>query len=231
MKKESKKIQGIPVIFWGESSKKVILAFHGDQSYKEDTVIQILAETATKKGYQVWSFDLPEHGDRKAEDYPLNPQNVTADADKILVEIGRQAESISLFGCSIGAYFAMMACQNKKIDQSFFLSPIVDMRELIENMLKWSGLTPEDLQREKQIETPFKTLEWDYYTYVAAHPINWTIPTKILYSGKDNLTTRTTIERFSEAPQCSLTVFEAGEHFFHTQEQLDFYQEWLENNI
>ncbi len=31
-------------------------------SNKEDTVIQKLAEEANQKGYQVLSFDLPEHG-------------------------------------------------------------------------------------------------------------------------------------------------------------------------
>ncbi|MGG5372769.1 alpha/beta hydrolase [Enterococcus sp. AZ196] len=231
MKIEQRKIQGIPVIRWGEPSKKILLAFHGDQSHKEDTVIRLLAETATKKGYQVWSFDLPEHGERKEEDYELTPQNVVADAQHLLFELEKQAESISLFGCSMGAYFGMLVCQNRKIDQGFFLSPIVDMQELIENMLLWSQRTPADLKREKRIETPVKTVEWDYYSYVVEHPIKWDIPTNILYGGKDNLTSRATIETFSEAAQSLLTVFEQGEHFFHTAEQLAFYQKWLEANL
>ena len=231
MKLKRKMIQGVPVLCWGEASKKVILAFHGDQSHKEDPVIQLLAEDATKKGYQVWSFDLPEHGERQGQPDTLNPQNVVADANKLFVELEQQAESISLFGCSIGAYFGMLACQNREIDQSFFLSPIVDMRELIENMLRWSQLTPEDLRREKRIETPIKTLEWAYYAYVVEHPIKWQVPTKILYGGKDNLTSRATIEAFSGADNRSLTLFEAGEHFFHTPEQLKVYQEWLDRNL
>ncbi|MFR3685665.1 MAG: alpha/beta hydrolase [Enterococcus sp.] len=231
MKREKKNIQKIPVICWGEPSDKIILAFHGDQSHKEDTAIQLLAETAAQKDYQVWSFDLPEHGERKGYDYALNPQNVVADVNKILLELGKHTTSFSLFGCSIGAYFGMLACQNGPIEQSLFLSPIVDMQELIENILLWSGLTKADLQREKIIETPIKTLEWDYYKYVVEHPINWTPPTKILYGGNDNLTSRATIETFSEAPKRSLTVFEEGEHFFHTSKQLQVYQEWLEKSL
>lgn len=34
---------------------------------KEDTVIQILAEEALQKGYQVLSFDLPKHGEGKSD--------------------------------------------------------------------------------------------------------------------------------------------------------------------
>lgn len=228
MKREQKNIQGIPVVCWGEPSEQTILAFHGDQSHKEDTVIQLLAEAAEANGYQVWSFDLPEHGERKGSGYPLNPQNVVADATKILLELEKQTKKLSLFGCSIGAYFGMLACQNKPIEQCLFLSPIVDMQQLIENMLFWSGLTPVDLQRDKIIKTPIKTLEWNYYNYVVKHPINWTAPTKILYGGKDNLTSRTTIEKFLKTSNSSMTVFEDGEHFFHTLEQLEVYQDWLD---
>lgn len=231
MKVEQRKIQEIPVTCWGEANKKVILAFHGDQSHKEDTVIQLLAEKAVKKGYQVWSFDLPEHGERKEDTYALNPQNVVADANKILLELEKQAACISLFGCSMGAYFGMLVCQGKKIDQSFFLSPIVDMKELIDNMMLWSQVNAADLKREQRIETPIKTLEWDYYSYVVEHPIKWTIPTKILYGGKDSMTSRTTIEKFSETAQSTVTIFEAGEHFFYTPEQLSVYQEWLEASL
>jgi len=52
---------------WRPTSSSVIIAVHGDQSNKADKVIAILAEKAMKKGYQTLRFDLPEHGDRKAE--------------------------------------------------------------------------------------------------------------------------------------------------------------------
>lgn len=231
MKQVKKRIQGIPVVCWGESSAKGILAFHGDQSHKEDTVIQLFAEAAVRDGYQVWSFDLPEHGERKGEAYALNPQNVLADTDKLIAELAEQTEEISLFGCSIGAYFGMLATQDRRIKQSFFLSPVVDMQELIENMLIWFHRTLEELKKEKRIETPINTLDWEYYSYVAEHPISWKVPTKILYGENDNLTLRETIENFSEAEEISLTVVEAGEHFFHTPEQLDIFQKWLKTNL
>ena len=65
MKIEKHRIDYIPAILWGENSGKVLIAVHGNMSHKEDEVIRILAEKMVPKGYQVLSFDLPEHGERK----------------------------------------------------------------------------------------------------------------------------------------------------------------------
>ena len=65
MKIERININNIPALIWGEESRKVFIAVHGNMSNKEDEVIKILAEKVTSKGYQVLSFDLPEHGERK----------------------------------------------------------------------------------------------------------------------------------------------------------------------
>ncbi len=47
----------IPAVLWGNPSDKCFVAVHGDQSNKEDTVIQLFAEIVTAQGYQVLSFD------------------------------------------------------------------------------------------------------------------------------------------------------------------------------
>ncbi|MCA1916678.1 MAG: alpha/beta hydrolase, partial [Methanospirillum hungatei] len=97
MKKEYFKINNIPAILWGEKSKKLFIAVHGNLSHKEDTVIELLADEAIGKGYQVLSFDLPEHGDRKGEDTLCKVQHCVHD----LIEIGKYAEEhwneLSLF--------------------------------------------------------------------------------------------------------------------------------------
>ncbi|MEL7656754.1 MAG: alpha/beta hydrolase, partial [Bacillota bacterium] len=58
-------IQGIPVIVYGEPSEKVFLFIHGKNGYKEEA--DPFAAIACRKGYQVLSFDLPEHGERRNE--------------------------------------------------------------------------------------------------------------------------------------------------------------------
>ena len=52
-------------MIWGEKKKKVYIAIHGNMSNKVDNVIKIFANIITKKDYQLISFDLPEHGERK----------------------------------------------------------------------------------------------------------------------------------------------------------------------
>lgn len=49
--------------------------------------------------------------------------------------------------------------------------------------------------------------------------------------GSDNLTQRDTVERFTEKFHCKLTVMDNGEHWFHTQEQLNFPHNWEADNF
>lgn len=76
MIKENISINNIPAILWGEKSPKLFIAVHGNMSAKDDVPIALLAEEAIPSGYQVLSFDLPEHGDRKAEPVLCKVQNV-----------------------------------------------------------------------------------------------------------------------------------------------------------
>ena len=62
LKTEKIKINSIPSMLWGEKSNKIFIAVHGNMSNKEDEVIKILAKKVISKGYQLLSFDLPEHG-------------------------------------------------------------------------------------------------------------------------------------------------------------------------
>ena len=65
MKKQHIKIENIPAVIWGEDSQKLIIAVHGNMSHKEDFPIMILAHEMSD--YQILSFDLPQHGERKLE--------------------------------------------------------------------------------------------------------------------------------------------------------------------
>ena len=39
------------------------------------------------------------------------------------------------------------------------------------------------------------------------------------------------IERFVKDFNCNLTIMENGEHYFHTEEQLNYYKNWLDKII
>lgn len=138
--------------------------------------------------------------------------------------------SITLIANSIGAFFAMNSLSEKNISKALFISPIVDMEKLITDMLMWSNVNEKELQSKKLIPTEFgETLSWDYLCYVRNNPINWHIPTYILYGGKDSLTNRVTITEFAHKTGAELTIMENGEHWFHTDEQMKFLDNWVCN--
>lgn len=58
-------------------------------------------------------------------------------------------------------------------------------------------------------------------------PIDWMVPTKILYGSRDNLTSLETISDFAEKHSATLTVMEGGEHWFHTEAQMRFLDDWI----
>ena len=144
----------------------------------------------------------------------------------------KEYNSVILVANSIGAFFSMHALAEKKISKALFISPISNMEKLITNMMIWSNVTEEELCRKKEISTGFgETLSWEYLCYVRKHPIKWNIPTCILYGANDNLTSFETVSGFAEKIGASLTVMNDGEHWFHTNEQMEFLDNWIRNSI
>lgn len=142
-----------------------------------------------------------------------------------------QYSSVSVIANSIGAFFAMHALADAGAPKAWFISPVVDMRKLIEDMMVWAGVSDDELREKGTIDTSFgQTLSWEYLTYVRAHPVCWNVPTHILYGSGDNLTSFETISQFAESIHATLTVMEGGEHWFHTEEQMRFLDGWMENH-
>ena len=72
-------------------------------------------------------------------------------------------ETVTVIANSIGAFFAMSALADSKIEKAYFISPVVDMERLIRNMMQWANVTEDDLQKQKEIPTSFgETLSWAY---------------------------------------------------------------------
>lgn len=233
MIKEYFKIENIPAILWGESSENIFIAVHGNMSNKEDDAIVVFVERAVKLGYQVISFDLPEHGERFKEGTSCKVQDCVRELSLVMDYIKQNWDNISLFACSMGAYFSLLAYKYDFINQSLFLSPVVNMKRIINNMMIWFDIDEEDLKNKQTVETPIgQTLYWDYYCYVKDNPIDiWDSPTNILYGLKDDLCETEIVFKFVERFNCNIVVMDEGEHYFHTQEQLKFFNKWLENSI
>ena len=139
-------------------------------------------------------------------------------------------KKISIIANSIGAYFTMLSLTNKNIEKAFFISPIVDMEKLITDMMVSENITEEELYKKKEIKTSFgETISWKYLTFVRKNPIEWNVLTYILYGEKDNMTSYETILNFTNKSKANLTIMRDGEHWFHTDEQIEFLNNWIKN--
>jgi len=137
-------------------------------------------------------------------------------------------ENIILIANSIGAYFAMCAGIEPMLRKAYFISPIVDMEKLISDMMRLTGVTESELEARGTIPTSFgEELSWEYLSYVRTHPLRWNVPTQILYGSHDQMTAYETIEDFAKRHGAGLTVMEGGEHWFHTEEQMRFLDDWI----
>lgn len=151
-------------------------------------------------------------------------EQIRAEYDRLCRNYGH----ISVIAGSIGAYFTMLALHDRKVGKALFISPILNMERLIHDMMSWAGVTESELHEKGEIPTDFgETLSWEYLCFARDNPVRWDIPTEILYAGKDHLTSRETVEEFVKAHSSTLAVMENGEHWFHTEEQLAFLDEWL----
>ena len=156
------------------------------------------------------------------------PWEAKVEFPKFFDSITQHYGKIFLIANSIGAYYSMLSLSDSPIEKAMFISPIVDMEKLILNMMAQSTVTEEDLHKEKVIETSFgETLSWEYLSYVRNHPITWHIPTHILYAENDNMTSLKIMTDFANKIGAHLTVMNNGEHWFHTEEQMIFLDNWL----
>lgn len=147
-------------------------------------------------------------------------------------EVRTKYDRIFLLANSIGAYFAMLSLQECNIERALFISPVLNMEQLILDMMGWANVSEKDLCEKGKISTNFgETLSWQYLCFVRNNPITWRIPTSILYGSNDNLASRETVDRFMENHTADLTVMENGEHWFHTDEQLSYLNEWMRSKM
>ena len=169
-------------------------------------------------GYDVVGFDYQAQ----------TPWEAKAEFMNFFAKLAAKYEQISVVANSIGAFFSMYAGIDEMIHRAYFISPVVDMEQLILNMMSWANVTERELKEKGVIPTSFgEDLSWEYLCYVREHPASWTVPTRILYGSRDNLTSHETITAFAKAHGAELTVMDGGEHWFHTDEQMQFLDNWI----
>ena len=160
--------------------------------------------------------------------HTFTPWETGKEIREAVADLKTRYKNIILIANSIGAFFSMNAGIEDMIQQAYFISPIVDMVQLITNMMTWANVTELELKSAGFIHTEFgEDLSWDYLCYVRSHPVSWYVPTHILYGSSDQLTSIDTISNFANEHHASLTIMDGGEHWFHTKEQLQFLDNWM----
>lgn len=226
------RIDGIPAIIWGKPSDKMIIAAHGSHSSKIDDCIWVLAEAAINKGYQVLSFDLPQHGERVYEKDFIMPDECVRELNLMYTYAMKHTKKVSLFGCSMGAYFELLTFSNVVIDRVWFLSPVTNMERIIHNLMNYCHITEKVFQEKVRVDNDIEPLYYPYYEYVKNHPIiKWTHKTFILRGENDTLCEYDTVKSFADKFGCELTEQKNGEHWFHTDTQLAFFRTWIEARL
>lgn len=201
-----------------KSRKQAVVYIHGQGGSPDEAAFY----KPVFSGWEVLGFDYAAQ----------TPWEAETEFSWYFEELTRKYDRIFLIANSIGAYFSMCALGAVPIEQAFFISPVVDMARLIEDMMIWAGVTEAELCEKQEIQTAFgQTLSWEYLQYAANHPVQWDVPTHILYGGQDNLTSRETITGFARRIGAELTVMEDGEHWFHTPKQMEFLTRWLKESI
>jgi len=231
MKIQKLSVNEIPAILWGKESNKIFIYVHGKMGRKE--YAENFAKIAEQKGHQTLSFDLPEHGERTDDHtYRCDVWNGMKDLTAIADYAFANWDKVSLFACSLGAYFSLNTYADREFEQILFQSPIVDMRWLVQHMMLWSGVTEEQLEREKEIDTPIDLLRWDYYNYIKEHPISkWHSGTHILYGALDNLQEKSSLDDFAEKFHCELSISEGSEHAFMAERDFAIVDVWMKKSV
>ena len=158
----------------------------------------------------------------------FTPWETGAEICQAVEKLKLEYENITLIANSIGAYFSMSAEVDGLISKAYFISPIVDMEKLIIDMMLYANVPEEELKERGMIRTDFgEDLSWEYLCYIREHPIKWVAPTSILYGSNDNLTSPETVRTFAKQHNADLTMMENGEHWFHTDEQMRFLDDWI----
>ena len=196
--------------------KNVVIYIHGKYGTAEEA-----------EHYKKFFKEADVIGFEYTSEYPWDFQK---EFSNFINNIYTKYKKISIIANSIGVYFTMLSLTNKNIEKAFFISPIVDMEKLITDMMVSENITEEELYKKKKIKTSFgEILSWDYLTFARKNPIEWNIPTYILYGENDDLTSYETILNFTNKSKAHLTIMKDGEHWFHTDEQMEFLNNWIKN--
>ena len=136
----------VPAVLYGSPSPQVWLCLHGKGGRKEEA--ESFAQVVCPKGWQVLAIDLPGHGARSGGPELFTPWHAVPELRDLLSLSGQKWNRLALRAVSLGAWFSLLAFQDRPLDRALFVSPVLDMERLIQEMMSWAGVTESRLEAE-----------------------------------------------------------------------------------
>ena len=195
--------------------KKVVVYIHGlHGSAKEAENFSYL-----KDEYDVVGLDYLDG----------NPWELKETIENEFENITKNYKEIIIIANSIGAFYAYEYLSDFDIKHAFFISPIVDMHQIIFNKMMSEGIFSKELEENGFITCRDGTvLSFDFYQHVSNHKDNWKVQTDILYGEHDEIVYIENIADFlSTHPNAKLTIKQGAEHYMHTEEEKEFIKDWI----
>ena len=137
----------VPAVLYGSPSPQVWLCLHGKGGRKEEA--ESFAQVVCPKGWQVLAIDLPGHGARSGGPELFTPWHAVPELRDLLSLSGQKWNRLALRAVSLGAWFSLLAFQDRPLDRALFVSPVLDMERLIQEMMSWAGVTESRLEAER----------------------------------------------------------------------------------
>ena len=184
-------------------------------------------------GYQVLSIDLPEHGERKHGEEKICAVDSGAGAANGDKTLSKQMEANQFAGEQHWRILFNAGDGKRQYRKGAVCFADCGYGTADFDNDAPAKVTEAQRQEKGKIVTDFgQTLSWQYLCWIREHALqNWAIPMAVLYAGRDTMTDYETIETFAKKHAAKLTVYEQGEHRFHTPEQLEVLKKWERGNL
>ena len=145
-------------------------------------------------------------------------------------QINQQYDQVLILANSIGAYFSMLT-KDMTITKALFISPLLNMEQYLLTSLRKNNITETELRDKGKIIIGQEIFSWQTLQYVRDNPIDWQVPTEILYGEHDDHTSKSILKDFVKDHNADVTVIKDGQHRFHTRSQLAFLDSWLQEKL
>ena len=158
-----------------------------------------------------------------------NPWELKDTIREEFTKITKNYKEIIVIANSIGAFYTYEYLSVFNIRQAFFISPVVDMYQMIFELMMQHHISKEELKEKREIKLENgQVLSYDFYLHTLNYQDNWNVDTEILYGEHDEIVHLENIAEFlSKHPKTKLTIKRGAEHYMHTDEEKEFIKNWI----